>query len=605
MDVAEKLEALRRFMHQKGLDAFVVNGSDPHASEYPPDRYRTREWISGFTGSAGTVIVTRDRAGLFTDGRYHLSAAEELAGTPIELFREGSQAVPSPENWLASQLAEGPGEGIRRVGVDGASFSTGQFRTYAAALPSAAELVPSTDPFDEIWPDRPTLPRNPIETVPEEITGSSAADRLERVRRELARSDTDWTLIASLDDIAWTLNLRGSDVAFNPVFVAFLLVGPAEAALFVDETKLTGPARASLKEAGVSTEAYDSVWELAPQRAGRGRIFLSPERVPVSLFNRFQSPGADGTGGVTEGIDVSTYLKARKNDTELEGIRRAMLKDGRAMVRFLAWLSESVRKSQRADRPTEVSAASKLAELRGAEEDFVGPSFETISAWGPNGAMVHYAPGRGEDVRLEEGTLYLLDSGGQYRHGTTDITRTLALGTPSEQARRDYTRVLQGHIALATTRFPVGTTGTHLDAIARRPLWAESANYGHGTGHGIGFYLSVHEGPQRISPKPSSVALEPGMICSNEPGLYRTGEYGIRIENLVAVVEHAAGPFGRFLAFETLTLCPLERELIATEMLSAEERRWVDEYHIWVRESLTPLLAENERSWLSERTAPL
>ncbi len=592
MEARERLTALRSLMREAGLAAYVVTSSDPHQSEYPPAHWKHRSWLSGFDGSAGTVVVTGRTAGLWTDFRYYLEAEEALAGTGIELFRVGEPDVPDYPEWLADTLCEDD-----TVGFDELCVSVAATRNLESRLgPRGIDVVPGDDLVGRIWSDRPELPARPIRAHDVRYAGRSRGEKLSAARGEMDELGADHHLVSTLDDIAWLLNIRGSDVPYNPVAVAHLIVGRELAALYVDESRFAPELRTELESDGVTMRPYGEVaGDLASFPAGTA-VLLSPEQVSVGLARAL-----DPETRIVEHVNLSTPAKATKNAVELDHLRSAMVRDGVAMVRFLHWLGSAVDKGE----VTELIAEAKLRDLRAEGERFVSEAFHTISGYRGHGAIVHYSASEETNARLERAGVYLVDSGAQYEDGTTDITRTVALGEPSEQARRDFTLVLKGHIGLATLRFPVGTTGHMIDVVAREHLWRERMNYGHGTGHGVGFFLNVHEGPQRISQRPNEVALEPGMIVSNEPGVYRPDQYGIRIENLVAVAEDESVGFGSFLRFETLTLCPLDRTLIDVDLLTAEERQWIDDYHRRVREQLLGHLDEECAAWLENVCAPL
>ncbi|MFO8064762.1 MAG: aminopeptidase P family protein [Spirochaetia bacterium] len=601
MNIEQRVEALRDRMRKHELNAYIIPSSDPHQSEYPPAHWKARQWISGFEGSAGTVVVTGDTAGLWTDARYYLEAEEALRGTPIHLFRSGEQDVPDYVDWLATHLEAGD-----RVGFDGSVMALETSRNLESVLSNAHITVhPVGDLLEPLWQDRPPLPDAPAYLIENGLTGESREEKLERVRSAIEETGTQAHIIATLDDIAWVLNIRGSDVPFNPVILAYLAVQKDTAHLFVDETKLSDGDRNTLTAAGVTIEPYDALGRFLAHLPSDTPVLYDPARVGAGLAQAFPT---DGTH--VERRNPSTDFKARKNTTELSHIRSCMISDGVAMEQFFYWLEQHAPggpggPGEPGGELTEQDIAVKLAELRAARPGFVNESFDTIAGYGAHGAIVHYRVTPDTNARIKPGAPLLVDSGGQYRTGTTDITRTVSVGEPTEEVRTDFTLVLKAHIALATTQFPRGTTGHQLDAIPRRLMWHHGANYGHGTGHGVGFFLNVHEGPQRISPLPNSVALKPGMVISNEPGLYRPGRHGIRIENLVVVGEGTDTEFDRFLTFETVTLCHIERSLIDATMLSTEEREWVDSYHDMVWERIGGEVSEPIKSWLREKTAPL
>lgn len=591
MDVRERIKSLRALMGERGLAAWVVASADPHQSEYPPEHWRSRAWISGFDGSAGTLVVTATQAGLWTDFRYFLAAERALAGSGIELFRLGEHEVPDYPDWLAKTLEKG-----ERVGFDALCFSLAAARSLEARLaPLGITVEPGDDLVGMVWDDRPPLPRRPIAAHDVRYAGQSRGEKLSSLRARMAEAGAEWHLISTLDDVAWLLNIRGSDVPYNPVAVAYLLVGPERATLFVHEEQLPAELRSELESDGVDVAPYSAVVEAVASIPEGSGVVASPQQTSVALAGALEGRRC------VERRNLSTDMKAQKNAVELDHLRALMVRDGAAMVRFIHWVTTRVGEEE----ITEYSAEERLRSLRAEDERFVSESFRSISGYRGHGAIVHFSADETDSSRLEPAGIYLIDSGGQYLDGTTDITRTVALGEPSEQARRDFTLVLKGHIGLATLRFPPGTTGHMIDVVAREHLWREGMNYGHGTGHGVGFFLNVHEGPHRISQSPNDVVLKPGMVVSNEPGLYRAEQYGIRMENLVAVVESPATEFGSFLAFETLTLCPIDRRLIDSSLLTPDERAWVDDYHRRVRESILGRLEGPVGEWLEAACAPL
>jgi Xaa-Pro aminopeptidase len=587
----EKLARLRERMAAHGYAAYIVPGTDPHQSEYIAERWQARSWLSGFSGSAGTVVVTQDRAGLWTDSRYYLEAEQVLRDSEIELFKSGEPDVPDYPQWLADTLPEGA-----RVSFDTWLFPVSAVRNLRKTLERRGLAVdPGEDLIERIWPDRPDLPQGDAFLLGSGVTGATTREKLDVVRTRMRQLGADTHLITTLDDIAWLFNVRGSDVPYNPVLISYACITEEEAHLFLDAGKLGAEDRHLLNEDGVSLHSYDAITGFLNTLSAERKVLIDSERVSFALYQAFPEHVR-----VIEERAPSTDLKAVKNGTELDGMRRAMIKDGVALVRFLYWLEQ-----QAGGEQTEVTAAQQLAGFRGEQAEFRGESFPAIVGFRDHGAVVHYEATPESAYTLEGDGLLLVDSGGHYAHGTTDITRVIPFGGPDHQAIRDFTLVLKAHVALARAVFPQGTDGHQLDTIPRTQLWDHGLNYGHGTGHGVGFYLNVHEGPQRISAAPSSVALEPGMVLSNEPGLYRAGRHGIRIENLVAVREHTENAFGRFYGFETLSLCPIDHRLIDASMLSDDERSWLNEYHERVYKSLAPHLDAEHRSWLDERTQPL
>ena len=580
-------------MVSRTIDAYVVTSGDPHQSEYPPERWRGRAWISGFTGSAGTVVVTADRACLWVDFRYYLQAEQNTLGTGFEVFRHGLPRVPDYPDWIASEL--GPGS---RVGVDASTMSVSALASLTAALaPKDITVVAGPDLLDDIWTDRPGHPAETVTAHEVRFAGQSRGEKLSVLRARMAAAGATHHLIATLDDIAWLFNLRGSDVAYNPVFLAYALITNDDAVLFVDHSRIEQSALRELEGDGVTLAPYDDVIATIGRLERDAVVLYSAEQTSAGLAAAIPSSTRR-----LERINPTSELKARKTAVQAEQLRATMARDGEAMVRFIHWLVVAVRGGQWV---SEMSATAKLLEFRSRGDRFESESFHPISGYRGHGAIVHYAATDDTNSVLEPAGLYLIDSGAQYLDGTTDITRTIALGDPGEDERRDFTLVLKAHIALATLTFPVGTTGHMIDAIARHHLWNERLNYGHGTGHGVGFYLNVHEGPHRISSQPNSVALEAGMVVSNEPGIYRPERYGIRIENLLMVVDAGTSEFGAFRRFETLTVCPIDRTLIETALLTDAEREWIDEYHRHVRDRLLGRLEGDVAEWLERACAPL
>ena len=593
MTVPEKLETLRSRMTQRGLAAYVVPSAGPHQSEYVAERFKLRQWLSGFQGSAGVVVVSREAAGLWTDFRYYLEAQAVLDGTGIELFKTDEADVPSYPEWLSTTLSPGA-----RVGVWADSISVQSFREVQAELEHAGLALEATeDLVGEVWEEvgtRPLLPEGTAFLMEARHAGAGRQEKLEYVRNEMHRGGADVLLVPALDEVAWLFNLRGTDIPYNPVVLAYAVVTKDGAELFMRGEKLSPMDREALEADGVTIRPYEGLCEslqaLSPERT----VAIDIDAVTVGLRRCIpeQTP-------VVEMPSPISLAKARKNTAELDGMRRAMWKDGVAMERFLYWLEQAV--------PTglvsEGKAAEVLREFRAEQSDFVGESFQTISGYRGHGAIVHYRVTEESDAQLQSDGIYLVDSGGQYRHGTTDITRVVPLGDVHKQMKEDYTLVLKGHIALATARFPRGTTGHQIDALARDALWRAGRNYGHGSGHGVGCFLNVHEGPQRISTRPSPAPLEPGMVVSNEPGVYRAEEYGIRIENLLAVHAATETDFDAFLELETLTLCHIDTRLVETALLTEEERRWLNSYNARVNDELAGELEEPVRAWLAERTA--
>ncbi|MDR0824237.1 MAG: aminopeptidase P family protein [Prevotella sp.] len=587
MNINERLTALRGFMEKKGLHAFIIPTTDSHLSEYPASHWASREWISGFTGSAGTVVVTREKAGLWTDSRYFLQAANELKGSKIELFKEGLPLTPSIEEWLTTELGEG-----EYVGIDGNVYaSKDAFNLTHTLNRKGLHLNGDYDPFNEIWHDRPEIPANPIFVLPEKYTGEAAREKISRVCDAIERNGAESLLVASLDTIAWIFNIRGNDVKCNPVAVSYAYISREETVLFINHKKLTAEISDYLKAEGVIIAEYDKVFDYTSKL--KSSICLDANKITFRLYNTIPSDCR-----IIDMPSPADLMKSIKNEAESQGFRNAMERDGVALVRFLMWLEKAVPTGE----VTEIMIPGKLIEYRSQQQNFVGESFDTISGYGPNGAIVHYHVTKDSSLPVKPEGFLLVDSGAQYFDGTTDITRTIAVGPLTEQMKKDYTMVLKGHIDLATAIYPQGTRGSQLDILARKALWDEGLNYLHGTGHGIGHFLNVHEGPQNIRMNENPTTLQIGMVTSNEPGLYRTGEYGIRIENLIRARHETTTEFGDFYSFETLTLCPIDTTPIVKGLLTEKEIAWFNEYHKFVYDRLSPLLTADEKQWLKEKT---
>ena len=587
--IQKRLDALREVMGREHIDAFVFPGTDPHNGEYVPEHWEGRKWISGFNGSAGTAVVTMNEAALWTDSRYFLAAAEQLEGTGFELMKERLEGTPSITEWLGMKLArlESP-----VVGIDGMVSPAAAVEDYITGLRAEGGITVRTnfDPLELIWTDRPAVPRNEIELHPLRFAGEACSAKLGRIRSKLKGLHACGMLVSALDDIAWTLNLRGTDVHCNPVFVAYLLITRESATLFTDPCKITPEVKAYLVAEGVGTAAYNDI-KAALKAYDEYNILMDEAETNYTLYN---------TAGCVKVRAASPipYMKAVKNKTEIEGYRNAMLRDGVAMVKFLSWLRPAVE----AGGQTEITIDQKLTALRAEQAHFRGISFDTISAYGEHGAVVHYEPTPETDIPVRPEGLLLLDSGAQYLDGTTDITRTIALGPVTEEQRHIYTLVLKGHIQLELCRFPNGAGGTQLDALARKDMWREGLNYMHGTGHGVGSYLNVHEGPHQIRMEYKPAPLIAGMTVTDEPGLYLAGRFGVRIENTLLIVPAGETEFGRFLGFESLTLCPIDLTPVDFSMLLPEEVEWLNSYHRTVYERLAPYLEGEELAWLAEAT---
>ena len=591
--IQERLAALRSEMANEQIDAYLVFGTDPHMSEYVAGRWRDRAWISGFTGSAGTFVCTRTKAGLWTDSRYYLQAALELEGSGIALFRQGQGCVPGLCEWLGQEL---PKEAV--VGTYGWTVSADLFRSLQQQLSVyGLDLQASEDLLERIWDERPALPEEDVYQHDVRYAGQTRPEKIKQVQQQLWSIKADYQLLSSLSDIAWLFNLRGNDIQYNPLFLSYALVGKEDVHLCVDRRKLSEELTSLLEEEGIKLAPYRTIEELLKNTLRtESRVVYDPAAVSFALAQHIASLAKP-----VEKSDITTQLKAIKSATEIEGIKNALVKDGTAMVQFLYWLQHSWERGSL----NEVSVGNALPQYRSRQAGFMGESFHPIVGFRDHGAVIHYRADESSAYELDGGGLLLIDSGAHYLDGTTDITRTVVLGEGTPQQREDYTSVLKAHINLASARFPQGTRGIQLDSLAKHTLWTRGLSYGHGTGHGVGCFLNVHEGPQSISSKMIDTELEPGMVNSNEPGLYREGAYGIRIENLILTVEEFETPFGRFFGFETITLCPLERKLIDPAMLTAEQREWVNEYHRRVFRELSPQLNTEERHWLEEQTTPM
>ena len=596
MTTREKLRRFRLEMEAAGVDAYLVPSTDPHQSEYVPSCWQRRQWLSGFTGSAGDLLVTAKNAGLWTDGRYFLQASAELAGSGIKLMKQGVPGTPTIPQWLAKSLKSG-----QTLGVDPRLLSRSQADELRRHLDMAGAKLKLLDQnlVDRVWADRPTPSKAPVEVLSARYAGESVRAKLKRVRKAMAGRRVEAHVLTTLDAIAWLFNVRSTDVDYNPVVIAYAVVTPDRALLFTDPDKISERVRRALAPA-VDLLPYAEVGkELSRLNRARARVWADGRTTNAWVLAKLSRCEL-----VTEMTPIAT-MKARKNEAEIAGSRAAHLRDGVAMVRFLRWLEEAVPGGQ----VTELSAAARLRELRAEGDLFRGESFEAIVGYGPHGAIIHYAADEASDAALSPEGILLVDSGAQYLDGTTDITRTVLLGGSATDEERDrFTRVLKGHIAIARARFPGGTPGRQIDTLARWALWEVGLNYNHGTGHGVGSYLSVHEGPQSISPvRCVGIPLEPGNILSNEPGFYKEGAFGIRIENLVLVVEDRqhSDAEDTWLGFETLTLCPIDKRLVEPDLLTDAEREWLDGYHVRVRDALSPHLEKADAAWLERATRPL
>ncbi|MDR1594328.1 MAG: aminopeptidase P family protein [Prevotellaceae bacterium] len=587
----ERLAQLRQYMEDNNLQAFIVPSTDAHISEYIPEHWEARQWLSGFTGSAGTVVVTHDKAGLWTDSRYFLQAENELEGSEIALFKDRLPDTVSIPDWLISQLPDGA-----RVGIDGNVYPAKEAQTLQSRLEEKnITLVSDFDPFDTIWNDRPAIPGNPVVVHPLEFAGEPERQKIDRVFAEAGKSGADAVWISSLDTIAWLFNIRGSDVPYNPVAVAHAFISGGQAVLFIDNDKITPAVIDHFRNEGITIAGYHETtdfWETTHCL----RVCLDSRKLSFNLYKAIAKHNK-----VIDILSVADLLKSRKNETEAEGFRRVMVRDGVALVRFFIWLEKAVPEGG----VTEYDVCLKLKELRSQQDNFAGESFHTIAGYAANGAINHYSPEAENCVEIKPEGLLLIDSGGQYIDGTTDITRTVALGAVTEEMKRDYTLVLKGNINLSMAIFPAGTRGSQIDMLARKAMWENGVNYLHGTGHGVGYYLNVHEGPHSIRAEENPVKLQTGMTVTNEPGIYRDHKYGIRTENMMLVKPVMTTDYGDFYGFETLTLCPIDAAPVVKEMLTDEETAWLNAYHQTVFEKLSPCLSDAETVWLKNKTQTL
>ncbi len=598
--VRGRIDSLRAAMHVHGLAAWIVPSADPHLSEYLPERWQGREWASGFTGSAGTLVVTAEVAGLWVDSRYWTQAEVQTAGTGIEVMKIAGSTSPGHVEWLAEHLPPGS-----VVGADGAVLSLAAARTLQEKL-GAREIALRTelDLFDEVWPQRPGLPAAAVYEHPAPYAPTGRADKLARVLAEMDKAGAQAHFVSTLDDIAWITNLRGADVSYNPVFAAHLLITGQSAELFIGEGKVSPALREQLAADGLTLAPYDQAARALAALPSNSTLLVDPRRITLAFRQAVPQ-----TVRVVEAINPSTLAKSRKSEAEIAFVRQAMEEDGAALAEFFAWFESALGRQ----RITELTIDENVTAARARRPGFVCPSFSTIAGFNANGALPHYRATEeahaviGEPGRTGDGLL-LIDSGGQYPFGTTDITRVVPVGKTTREQREDFTRVLKGMIALSRATFPRGTRSPTLDALARAPIWAGGIDYGHGTGHGVGYFLNVHEGPHGITPHLApepQTALEPGMITSNEPGIYRPGRWGVRIENLVLTVPAEKTEFGEFLRFETLTLCPIDSRCIERDMLSADEIAWLNAYHAEVASRVGPLVSGPAREWLESRTRPI
>ena len=604
--ITQRLERLRDELRREHLGAFIFPTSDPHNSEYTASHWKGREWISGFDGSAGTAVVTLTAAALWTDSRYFIAAEQQLRGTGFQLMKLKTDGTPSIAQWLGRQLTDSPSATpSTEAGIDGSVCSASIVEQLKAELRQEGGITLRTnfDPLQRIWTDRPPIPANPVEIHPLVLAGERCRDKIGRIRQALRERHADGMLMAQLDDIAWTLNLRGSDVHCNPVFVAYLLISSSDATLYVDRQKLSVQVTDYLAAEGVRVDGYDHIAQGLSDYF-EYNILLDPDEVNYTLWQVADAKYADRSRILRAQSPVPA-MKAVKSEAEQAGFRKAMLRDGIAMVKWLHWLEDAMARTSAACPLTEISVSDRLEALRAEQPLYRGLSFDTIAGYEAHGAIVHYEATPSTDATLQPAGLLLVDSGAQYQDGTTDITRTIALGPLTDEQRRVYTLVLKGHIQLQLLHFPDGASGTQLDAIARRPLWQAGLNYLHGTGHGVGSFLSVHEGPHQIRMEYRGAPLRAGMTVTDEPGIYLEGRFGVRIENTLLVVPAEQTECGRFLQFEPLTLCPIDLRPVITGLLTAEERQWLNGYHQMVYERLSPHLDPSDCQWLRQATAAI
>ncbi len=590
MTIFDRVNALRTLMIEKNIHAYIITSSDPHMSEYVPEHWTSRQWLSGFTGSAGTVVVTHDKAGLWTDSRYFLQAEKQLKGSGIQLFKMGVPGVPTQYQWLLSELNQ-----EARIGFDGTCFSVTQTNELKNALGNLSiSIHEEEDLINEIWTDRPPLPKHKIFEHPVEFSGQSRSEKLNSIRKEMKKLDAKHHFVGSLDDIAWIFNLRGKDVDFNPVTVAYALINENTCSLYLDISKLDEPLILSLNADGINLADYSEIYADLKELPNSENVLLDNNRSNLRIYNSI-------TANITERENPSQLLKSQKNATEIKGMKEAMIQDSIALTHFFCWLEENLGKT----RITEFTLIDKLKHYRSQRTNFIDESFRSIVAYKEHGASPHYSTTAESDCEIKAEGILLIDSGGQYLNGTTDITRTLALGELNKDEKDDFTLVLKGMIQMSLAVFPKGTRGCNIDILARQALWMHGKNYGHGTGHGVGCFLNVHEGPQSIRQDLKEQAILPGMISSNEPGFYKEGAYGIRHENLILCKEKLNTEFGQFLEFETLTLFPFDTKALNIGLLNETERKWLNDYHQKVYNTLSTLLDEKHCNWLKSKTQPI
>jgi Xaa-Pro aminopeptidase len=590
MNINQRLEALRQQMTIHGIDAYIIPSSDPHQSEYVAQHWQNRQWIAPFTGSMGYVVVTQTHAGVWTDSRYFIQCEQELAGTPFELKKQIVQGAPEHITWLTEALPKGS-----RIGCNGAMFSVDQIRSMQKAFgKSQIDLITDSDLISPIWKDRPSLLNNEIFEHDVQFTGRTRKQKLSDIRAKMKEKKADFHLVSTLDDIGWTLNLRGSDVDCNPVFIAYLVIEKQKSYLFIEPSQVPEALKNKLNEENIFIKSYHTISDFLSQLTEKQSIAVDTSNLNFELYSTIKK------ANIVKSDTFSILMKAMKNKTEMKFIREVMVKDGVALVKAFRWLEKTLDERE----VSEYEVASILAQFRSDMPHYFGESFTAIVGYQSNGALNHYHPTPDSSSMIKKEGILLIDSGGQYQDGTTDITRTIALSTPNAEQKRNYTLVLKGHISIATLKFPAGTKGVQMDILARMHLWQYGLNYGHGTGHGVGFFMNVHEPPQGIVPGLNSRGTTPhvvGMFTSNEPGFYKDGEYGIRIENLVLCVEAEKTDFAQFLKFETVTLFPIDTSLIDVSLLTRAEKTWFNAYHKRVNQKLSVHLDTEEKAWLAEK----
>ncbi|MFC1898265.1 aminopeptidase P family protein [Candidatus Cloacimonadota bacterium] len=589
MIINERIAALRKLMQEKKISAYIIPSSDAHLSEYVAEHWQTRKWISGFTGSAGTVVVTLEKSGLWADGRYFIQAENQIKDTEIDLFKMGIPAFPTYIEWICTELKEG-----EKVGIDGSVFSVKNVIEMQKKFDeNKIEIISDFDLINDIWKDRPAIPTSEVFEHDVKFAGKSRTEKFEEIRKKMKKQKLDYHLLTSLDDIAWTFNLRSNEIANSPVTIAFAVIGLESVELFIDPLKINDVVKETLKKSLVELHPYGEITKFLSKIESGKTILIDPNRTNIKLKNAIPKECR-----VVEKRNLTTLMKSMKNETEIANLKTCQIRDGVAMVKFLYWLDENIGK----ERITEMSAAEKLAEFRASGENFVDLSFTSISAYMANAAMMHYSPSHENETELKPEGFYLIDSGGNYLDGTTDITRTVCLGPVSDKMKRDFTLVLKSHIDLNQAHFLEGATGANLDILARHPMWQEGMDYKCGTGHGVGFFLNVHEGPQNFSQHLINVPMKPGMVTTNEPGIYLENKYGIRTENTLLCVEDQKTDSGQFYKFEVISFCPIDLKGILPEMLSQQQKEWLNNYHQEVYIKLSPGLNKAEQDWLKIQT---